>query len=138
MVGSRCARSTIVARAGVPCPLTSQSTRESDRCIRTKIMAKDAIAVLDHLGWKRAHVIGHSMRAMIACKLAAMVPNRVLSLGLLNVTGGGYECFPKIDRRTISIAIRVFRAKTLEQRAAVDLDTHYSKVGSTYVLKPSL
>ncbi|XP_030445742.2 uncharacterized protein LOC115668424 isoform X2 [Syzygium oleosum] len=101
-------------------------------------MAKDAIAVLDHLGWKRAHVIGHSMRAMIACKLAAMVPNRVLSLGLLNVTGGGYECFPKIDRRTISIAIRVFRAKTLEQRAAVDLDTHYSKVGSTYVLKPSL
>ncbi|KAI6697782.1 hypothetical protein NL676_017901 [Syzygium grande] len=93
----------------------------------TKIMAKDAIAVLDHLGWERAHVIGHSMGAMIACKLAAMVPNRVLSLGLLNVTGGGYECFPKIDRRTISIAIRFFRAKTPEQRAAVDLDTHYSK-----------
>ncbi|KAI6680212.1 hypothetical protein NL676_034093 [Syzygium grande] len=64
---------------------------------------------------------------MIAWKLAAMVPNRVLSLGLLNVTGGGYECFPKIDRRTISIAIRIFRAKTLVQRAAVDLDTHYSK-----------
>ncbi|KAI6681500.1 hypothetical protein NL676_035381 [Syzygium grande] len=46
-------------------------------------------------GWETAHVIGHSMRAMIAWKLAAMVPNRVLSLGLLNVTGGGYECFPK-------------------------------------------
>jgi hypothetical protein len=33
---------------------------------------------------------------MIACKLAAMVPERVLSLALLNVTGGGFECFPKV------------------------------------------
>ncbi|KAJ7959363.1 Alpha/beta fold hydrolase [Quillaja saponaria] len=76
----------------------------------TRIMAKDAIALLDHLGWKKAHVFGHSMGAMTACKLAAMAPDRVLSLALLNVTGGGFECFPK----------------TPEQRAAVDLDTHYS------------
>ena len=34
--------------------------------------------------------------AMIACKLAALVPDRVLSLALLNVTDGGYECFPKV------------------------------------------
>lgn len=33
---------------------------------------------------------------MIACKLAAMVPDRVLSLAVLNVTGGGFECFPKV------------------------------------------
>ncbi|KAH7538247.1 hypothetical protein FEM48_Zijuj03G0179000 [Ziziphus jujuba var. spinosa] len=94
----------------------------------TKIMAKDAIALLDHLGWKKAHVFGHSMGGMIACKLAAMVPERVLSLALLNVTGGGFECFPKFDRQTLSIAIRFLRAKTPEQRAAVDLDTHYSKM----------
>ncbi|KAH7543822.1 hypothetical protein JRO89_XS15G0025600 [Xanthoceras sorbifolium] len=124
----------------------------------TKIMAKDSIALLDHLGWKKAHVFGHSMGAMIACKVAAMVPDRVLSLALLNVTGGGFECFPrvqnrptqyqgpalldrqsvnkehdeeneetKLDRKTLSIAIRFLRAKTPEQRAAVDLDTHYTK-----------
>ncbi|KAJ7965326.1 Epoxide hydrolase-like [Quillaja saponaria] len=93
----------------------------------TRIMAKDAIALLDHLGWKKAHVFGHSMGAMTACKLAAMVPDRVLSLALLNVTGGGFECFPKFDRQTFSIAFRFLRAKTPEQRAAVDLDTHYSK-----------
>lgn len=29
--------------------------------------------------------------AMIACKLAAMAPEG-MPLGLLNVTGGGYEC----------------------------------------------
>ncbi|XP_059441470.1 uncharacterized protein LOC132183746 [Corylus avellana] len=93
----------------------------------TEIMAKDAIALLDHLGWKKAHVFGHSMGAMIACKLAAMVPERALSLALLNVTGGGFECFPKLDRQTLSVAIRFLRAKTPEQRAAVDLDTHYSR-----------
>ncbi|CAI9086918.1 OLC1v1020848C1 [Oldenlandia corymbosa var. corymbosa] len=90
-------------------------------------MAKDAIAVMDHLGWEKAHVFGHSMGGMIACKMAALVPCRILSLGLLNVTGGGYECVPKLDRQTLSIAIRFMRAKTPQQRAAVDLDTHYSK-----------
>ncbi|XP_057951526.1 uncharacterized protein LOC131146168 isoform X3 [Malania oleifera] len=104
---------------------SSVPTRKSE--YTTKIMAKDAIALLDHLGWKKAHVFGHSMGAMIASKLAAMVPNRVLSLALLNVTGGGFQCFPKLERRTISIAIRFLRAKTPEQRAAVDLDTHYTK-----------
>ncbi|KAL5128485.1 putative aminoacrylate hydrolase RutD [Glycine soja] len=93
----------------------------------TKIMAKDAIALLDHLGWKKAHVFGHSMGAMIACKVAAMVPDRVLSLALLNVTGGGFQCFPKLDQQTISVAYRFLKAKTPEQRAAVDLDTHYSQ-----------
>ncbi|KAG7537715.1 Alpha/Beta hydrolase fold [Arabidopsis suecica] len=93
----------------------------------TTIMANDSISLLDYLGWKRAHIIGHSMGAMIACKLAAMAPERVLSLALLNVTGGGFECFPKLDRQSLSIAIRFLKAKTPEQRAAVDLDTHYSK-----------
>ncbi|KAM7467681.1 hypothetical protein LguiB_015243 [Lonicera macranthoides] len=104
---------------------SSVPTKKSE--YTTRIMANDAIAVLDHLGWRKAHVFGHSMGAMIACKLAAMVPDRVLSLALLNVTGGGYECFPKFDRQTLSIAIRFLKAKTPEQRAAVDLDTHYTK-----------
>ncbi|XP_071711811.1 uncharacterized protein [Rutidosis leptorrhynchoides] len=93
----------------------------------TTIMAKDAIAVMDHLGWKKAHVFGHSMGGMIASKLAGLYPDRLLSLALLNVTGGGYECLPKLDRQTLSIAVRFLRAKTPEQRAAVDLDTHYTQ-----------
>ncbi|KAL5716965.1 hypothetical protein ACHQM5_010064 [Ranunculus cassubicifolius] len=104
---------------------SSVPTTKSD--YTTTLMARDAIALMDHLGWRKAHVIGHSMGAMISCKLAAMVPDRVLSLALLNVTGGGFECFPKIDRKMISLAIRFLKAKTPEQRAAVDLDTHYTK-----------
>ncbi|KAJ6764759.1 EPOXIDE HYDROLASE-RELATED [Salix koriyanagi] len=33
----------------------------------------------------------------------------------------------EFDSRTISVAIRFLKAKTPEQRAAVDLDTHYTK-----------
>jgi hypothetical protein len=33
----------------------------------------------------------------------------------------------QLDRKSLSIAIRFLKAKTPEQRAAVDLDTHYSK-----------
>jgi pimeloyl-ACP methyl ester carboxylesterase len=62
----------------------------------TAIMAKDALALMDHLGWKKAHVFGHSMGAMISCKLAAIAPHRLCSLALLNVTGGGFQCFPKV------------------------------------------
>lgn len=39
---------------------------------------------------------GYLAGAMIACKLAAMSPERICSLALLSVTGGGYECFPKV------------------------------------------
>ncbi|KAF6151805.1 hypothetical protein GIB67_010379 [Kingdonia uniflora] len=60
------------------------------------IMEKDTISLIDHLGWVKPHVFGHSMGAMIACKLATMASNRILSLALLKVTGGGFEYFPKV------------------------------------------
>jgi len=40
--------------------------------------------------------------------------------------------FLQFDRRTLSVAIRFLRAKTPEQRAAVDLDTHYSRVKDAF------
>ncbi|KAF3340085.1 hypothetical protein FCM35_KLT15856 [Carex littledalei] len=34
--------------------------------------------------------------SMIACKLAALAPERLCSLALFNATSGGFECFPKV------------------------------------------
>ncbi|XP_024545183.1 uncharacterized protein LOC9644258 isoform X2 [Selaginella moellendorffii] len=93
----------------------------------TTIMAMDALSLLDFLGWKQAHICGHSMGAMIGFKLAAMAPQRVLSLTLISITGGGFQCFPKMEWRSLSIAYRFLTAKTLEQRILVDLDTHYTR-----------
>jgi pimeloyl-ACP methyl ester carboxylesterase len=51
-------------------------------------MAGDVWALLDHLGIERAHVVGASMGGMIAQILAATVPDRVATLGIIMSTTG--------------------------------------------------
>jgi pimeloyl-ACP methyl ester carboxylesterase len=45
-------------------------------------MVEDAVRLLDHLKVKKAHVVGYSMGAMIAAKLQATHPDRLLSVTL--------------------------------------------------------
>ncbi|GMF45952.1 unnamed protein product [Phytophthora fragariaefolia] len=56
----------------------------------TSNMAEDVLALLDHVGWEQAHIIGYSMGGMISLELAHMVPQRVRSLSLLCTTRGRY------------------------------------------------
>lgn len=51
-------------------------------------MADDTIAVLDAAGIERAHIVGHSLGAMVAQVLAAEHPERVLSLISVSSTSG--------------------------------------------------
>jgi pimeloyl-ACP methyl ester carboxylesterase len=92
----------------------------------TKVMADDVLLLMDHLGWKAAHVVGFSMGGMIATKLAAAAPHRLLSLCTIAVTGGGWECLPR-SWKAIKYTYRAMRASTPHQRAAVDLRFHFSK-----------
>lgn len=51
-------------------------------------MANDAIAVLDAVGWERAHVFGQSMGGMIVQQLTIDHPHRVISMtSLMSATG---------------------------------------------------
>jgi pimeloyl-ACP methyl ester carboxylesterase len=43
-------------------------------------LADDAAAVLDALGWQRAHLFGHSMGGLVAQRIAIRHPDRILSL----------------------------------------------------------
>ena len=60
--------------------------------------AADAVALMDAAGWKKAHIVGHSMGGLIAQQIALTARERVRSLALLctfargrNVTGLSWE-----------------------------------------------
>ncbi|MCB9663412.1 MAG: alpha/beta fold hydrolase [Alphaproteobacteria bacterium] len=76
-------------------------------------LADDAAALLDHLGWDRAHVTGVSMGGMISQHLALRHRPRVRTLGLLATHGGpGWRCLP--ERRAIELFVKA------NTRAGVD------------------
>ncbi|GLI63481.1 hypothetical protein VaNZ11_006458 [Volvox africanus] len=95
----------------------------------TDIMAADALALMDHLGWCKAHVVGHSMGAMIAARLSLLAPERVASLTLISTTGGGMEAIPLNVRALLAGLKGAFsRGRTFDpvKRAKVDLTFHFS------------
>ncbi len=55
-------------------------TADIDREITPAALASDVVALLDHLGIERAHVLGHSMGAGVAMELAVRHPQRVRSV----------------------------------------------------------
>ena len=64
----------------------------SSRCsgnYTTKTMARDVLALMDHLEIERAHLLGTSMGGMIAQEVAFSAPDRVISLILASTTSSG-------------------------------------------------
>lgn len=59
------------------------STKFSDTARFGQLMVDDVIRLMDHLRVARAHLVGHSMGAVIAANVAARYPSRVTSASLL-------------------------------------------------------
>lgn len=76
-------------------------------------MADDSVALLDHLGIERAHLVGMSMGGMIAQTIAARYPNRAASLAsIFSTTGSRRVGQPRLS--TLRLLTRP-AARTREQ-----------------------
>ena len=75
----------------------------------------DAVAVLDHLGIDRAHVVGLSMGGFCALHLGLRHPERALSL---TVAGCGYGAPPEVRERWTAESEATARAFETEGSAA--------------------
>jgi pimeloyl-ACP methyl ester carboxylesterase len=60
-------------------------TADIDRDLTYANLASDVVALLDHLGIERAHVIGHSMGGGTAMELAVSHPERLLSVVAISI-----------------------------------------------------
>ena len=65
-------------------------------------MAADGIALLDHLGIDRAHIVGASMGGMIAQHIAARYPERTLSLTSVMSTTGNSK-LPRANKEAMAV-----------------------------------
>jgi pimeloyl-ACP methyl ester carboxylesterase len=60
-----------------------ESSKLSDPARFGRKMGDDVVALLDELNIRRAHLVGHSMGALIAANVAARFPDRAVSVGLI-------------------------------------------------------
>jgi pimeloyl-ACP methyl ester carboxylesterase len=91
--------------------------------------AADARALLDHVGWDRARVVGVSFGGMVAQELAVTAPDRVEKLALLCTSpGGALPSFPLHELAELDDSARAARyLPLLDTRFTGDwLATHES------------
>lgn len=77
-------------------------------------LADDVMAVLDELGWSRAHLVGVSMGGMAAQEVVVRRPDRVASLTLIATTACGRKVLPP----TRAALLAVLTSKEREDRLA--------------------
>lgn len=104
---------------------SSKSYRQGD--YSPQEMASDAVALLDHLGIERAHVMGYSMGARISAFMALSDPGRVATLVLgglgLGIVDGVGDWDPIADALLADDAVAITHARGKMFRAFAD-QTH--------------
>lgn len=84
-------------------PLTAYDLRGHGRSeitaagYTTAAMAADLLALLDHLGVERAHLVGHSFGGAVALHAAVLAPERVASLTLVDAILRLFQPRPRLS-----------------------------------------
>jgi pimeloyl-ACP methyl ester carboxylesterase len=59
------------------------ASQPTDGAVTVERLASDVLALMDAQGWDSAHLVGHSLGALVALEVAAAAPSRARSLALL-------------------------------------------------------
>lgn len=104
---------------------TTGRTTPWDAKVTVQHMAQDAIALMDHLGYARFHVAGHSMGGLMGIEIAGLVPDRVAGLSIL--ASGAVR---------IARAMHVFDTLLSIRRASPDGETLWLKTLYPWIFRP--
>ncbi|KAG1713111.1 hypothetical protein DVH05_000837 [Phytophthora capsici] len=86
----------------------------------TRTMAEDILALMDHIGWRSAHIVGGSMGGMVAQELALLDLRRVRSLTLVSTSRDRY----KASGRSLGLMVRKkFSFSSISAKANSMVDT---------------
>lgn len=109
-------------------------------------MRRDALDVMDALGWKRAHVVGHSIGGLVAQALALEEPARVKSLTLMCTFSQGKQA-SRFDPWLVWVGTRTYvgtrrmrrlaflemiLSRTEREARAGDLETYAKELGAFF------
>ncbi|MEZ4451137.1 MAG: alpha/beta fold hydrolase [Nannocystaceae bacterium] len=75
--------------------------------VSVRTMAEDCLALLDHLGWERAHLVGHSLGGLLVQEAARVAPSRIQSLCLMSTLWRGRDAaIPGLQSLWVTIRAR--------------------------------
>lgn len=115
-----CPCSTLVCVSGI-----GDSTFPTTERCTTQRMAYDALALVDHLGWKEFYVAGVSMGGMISEELALLAPHRILALALIVTHAGGRTARAPIAG-SLGIVTSLIKKRTNDDMARGAMSILYS------------
>ncbi|MCA9564114.1 MAG: alpha/beta hydrolase [Myxococcales bacterium] len=93
--------------------------------LSVELMAGDTLALMDHLGWSTAHVVGHSLGGLIAQEIAIAAPERVTSLVLASTFSRGRH-ITKMSGKMAWLSIKSMIG-TKQSRRQAFIDMAFSK-----------
>jgi pimeloyl-ACP methyl ester carboxylesterase len=96
-------------------------SQPAGKAITVKQLARDTLALVDHMGWSSAHFVGHSLGGLIALEAALLGKTRVRSLTLLNTFANGADT-KRMTLRLLWIALQLrFGSLRMRRNAFMEL-----------------